>query len=229
MNYEQRKRDMQRMRGDGMTLRAIAARFSVSYQRVEQIIGSTGRVSDFFVRFDEQQTENIKAMRTANYTVVEIASAMGCSAYPIDLVLTGFKKFSKYPEGFKKCYRCKKVLDASWWYANTERCIPCVVARQADYNASHPEKVAEYLKLGKEKRRCRSKTHRLIRNGQLHKGPCKQEDSECQGRIEAHHYAGYDRPDLVEWYCAKHHRNIDGAKWKKVADVEALAHAEQTV
>ena len=36
---------MRRVRGAGLTLEAIAARFSVSYQRVAQILGEPERVS----------------------------------------------------------------------------------------------------------------------------------------------------------------------------------------
>jgi len=44
-----------------------------------------------------------------------------------------------------------------------------------------------------------------LKTGRLLKGPCERSsESECRGRIEAHH-SDYTRPLAVRWLCKKHH------------------------
>jgi hypothetical protein len=67
------------------------------------------------------------------------------------------------------------------------------------YRERHPDRV-----------RTRQITSRMIANGELIPAPCEV-GIDCSGRVEVHH-PDYTRPELVRWFCVRHHRMLDGAR-----------------
>lgn len=195
---------MHSLRESGFTLQQIADLFSVSKERVRQILGNTGTMAAKVRK--ERYFDSVIGMRTAGYTIDEIVEETNLLESTIRDWCNGIVE-NQVPEGYRKCSRCGKVLFYDWknFYGNTTVCIECTKRHQRRYNKSY---VAD-----PKKTNCRAATHRLLKAGKLTKGECQMKGADCRGRIEAHHYAGYDHPELVEWYCARHHRMIDGARW----------------
>ena len=49
-----------------------------------------------------------------------------------------------------------------------------------------------------------------IKEGKLSRGECHLASNECSGKVQAHHHAGYDKPNWlnVVWVCKHHHNKI---------------------
>ncbi len=90
-------------------------------------------------------------------------------------------------------------------------------AQARAYQVANPEKVRERMRAARlrrgeeyqEKRRARDQVKESLLYGRLTKGPCEHADSNCRGRIEAHH-DDYSRPLEVRWLCHAHHRHLHG-------------------
>lgn len=82
---------------------------------------------------------------------------------------------------------------------------------QASYRARHAAELAlqqlERRRSDPRKNRARCVVYRAVRAGRLERGPCEHADRECRGPVQAHH-DDYDRPLVVRWLCALHHRRL---------------------
>lgn len=79
-------------------------------------------------------------------------------------------------------------------YAKSEKGL----ARARELRRKHPNEA-----------RARSAVNHAIRDGRLFKGCCAEQNSECDGPIQAHHHLGYDhehRLDVI-WLCRIHHQH----------------------
>ena len=156
--------------------------------------------------------EEMSRLRSEGYTLQEIGYLYHVSKERVRQILGKAKKkdfLEPDEEGYRRCARCKEYVAEEWFYSEKcNVCIDCTKEKQKEIMKANPE----YKKGGKyyDKASCRRKTHYLVKTGKLKKGECKMKSGECFGRIEAHHYAGYDHPELVEWYCNKHHREVEG-------------------
>lgn len=158
----------------------------------------------------------ILQLREIGYELREIAEMFGLSHQAISYRLGPVGRLIVYPLGFRRCYGCKKTLPESNFYSpKTNRCIPC--------DKSHTKKYAkpeDYSATGKyaKQAKCRYLTSKMIKSGIILKEDCLLKSDDCRGRIEAHHHAGYNHPELVKFYCAKHHRVVDPPKWGNPID-----------
>lgn len=81
--------------------------------------------------------------------------------------------------------------------------------RTRNWQKNNKEKIKEYYKKSKDsgKRNSYEKVSIAIKDGTLIKPKkCSLDNSECQGRIEAHH-EDYKKPLEVIWLCEKHHKD----------------------
>lgn len=76
--------------------------------------------------------------------------------------------------------------------------------RTSDHNRLQWRK--EYRKLYRQRAIIKIKAHmivyRMVKNGTLKKQPCEI----CGGLNSEAHHADYTKPEIVRWFCFKHHR-----------------------
>lgn len=120
-----------------------------------------------------------------------------------------------YPDGYKRCYMCKKVLPTTHFYVmknenNSHRCKACMKILSRKWSNIYHYK---YNKGGKYHKNslARVAVANAIKNKQIIKPSVCLINNECSGRIEAHHYLGYEREHWldIQWFCSKHHHMID--------------------
>lgn len=211
-----RIQEMRLLRDNKVSLRVIGEQFGISRERVRQLIGNTGH----FLLFPEYRREELlevkKYFRISNE---ELEKMYG--------VTDGyFKKFnlpyvSKYEKGYKRCSgECKQILPISSFGENQQRCREC--SRKYISNMMKTEKYKNKQKKYQQdkynvggvwhyKNLARSAVRRAIKNGTLTKGECFYKNKSCKGRIEAHHYLGYEKENQldIQWICRYHHMEKD--------------------
>ena len=95
-------------------------------------------------------------------------------------------------------------------------CAKCLAAMQrAKRERMTPEQ--------RQKERCRSYTHLLVKRGKLRKQPC----GVCSKYPSEAHHPDYNRPDLVQWLCRYHHMEEETKKsshhgFPRISSVEHL-------
>lgn len=82
------------------------------------------------------------------------------------------------------------------------KCKAC----KAAYMRSHRPRHSEMPDDVRRRMICRAHTNTYQRRGVWPAGPC--EVCGTDERVENHHYAGYDRPDLYRRLCRRHHREL---------------------
>jgi hypothetical protein len=113
----------------------------------------------------------------------------------------------------------KKRLEAShrWIQRHPERHI------EVRQKYRHSEKgketrrawIKEYRRRNRDKIKAHDKVYRALKAGKLVKPLyCCVDSSECEGRIEAHHW-DHNRPLDVTWLCMKHHRALHAEDVRK--------------
>ena len=159
-------------------------------------------------------------LRKEHKTLKEIGKIYGVSKQRIQQI-TGkagqipFYEFHpeyRPPDGMSRCYLCKKFCLLKEFLPKTpHRCKKCQLARWRVFIKNY-DYSKEYLKGGKfyKGQRARSAVFRAVANGKLQKKPCEV-GINCFGRIEAHHYLGYEKKHWldVKWLCSKHHAEHD--------------------
>lgn len=78
-----------------------------------------------------------------------------------------------------------------------------------------------------EKIQARAAINRLIKIGKLSRGECVflgKDRGECNGRIEAHHYLGYEDLTPIVWVCSKHHHQLTNEYQKMVREDQRRLH-----
>lgn len=116
------------------------------------------------------------------------------------------------PDGFRRCYRCKKNYPNDFFYSGVRNeCKNCSKKVARKYAGKY---IKLYRKGGKyyKAQKARSYLNHKIKTGLVVKGKCEMEGLSCSGVIEGHHYLGYSKKNAlkVKWYCKKHHKEIDG-------------------
>lgn len=152
----------------------------------------------------------------------------------------------------KKCSSCQKLKEPIEFYKNVSKedglssyCKPCCKKADSIYYQKNKEKVwiarekyrksengrkatikksrTQYRK-NLEKWKARAKLRNAVYAGQIIKpDQCTSVKSNpCSGRIEAHHYLGYEGEHWkdVEWLCRNHHFEIHGKKYHVAEEKE---------
>lgn len=199
------------LRSQGKTLQEIGDEFGVTRERIRQKIGPTTHLKRNYLK------KEVKKLRDQNKTIKEINEILGVgSSTMAKLVGKGWKSNLKVaPKGYKRCYRCKRNILLKDFYENSHSCIECTKKRIAEYLKERRPDYKEQYKNNKDKAKARQCVNRYVKLGRLIKGDCELKDEKCRGRIEAHHYLGYEKEHQldVKWYCSYHHRHIDGLTW----------------
>jgi hypothetical protein len=126
-----------------------------------------------------------------------------------------FKDVSEFPKDkFKKdglkcqCKLCSSEIARKYYKNNFAK----ILERDRKYGMTLKSKkmrrksAIKQYHLHREKNLIRLKTRNFIKTGKLIKKPCQI----CGDiNVQAHHI-DYTKADLVEWYCPKHHRMIEG-------------------
>lgn len=206
------------MREEGKTLREIGEFFGVSRQRIDQLIGKTVDLKY------KNLKETVINLRNSRKSMREIGDLTGVS-FSLMKKLAGDKWLKSclepVPEGFKRCYGCKQNIPVENFYENSTRCIDCTKKHMHDYIIKNKKKIRKYYrdqyKEDPNKTYARQAVKFALKQGKIIKGECQVKDKNCRGRIEAHHYLGYEKEHWldIEWYCSYHHRHIDGLTWGK--------------
>ena len=103
---------------------------------------------------------------------------------------------AKDPSLIKQPCRCGKERRGTQHY-----CSECLGAMQrAKRQRMTPQQ--------RQKERCRSYTHLLVKRGKIRKQPC----GVCSKYPSEAHHPDYSRPDLVHWLCRQHHMEVEAAK-----------------
>ena len=173
------------------------------------------------------EVEKAIKLRKSGKTLQEIGNIFGVTRERIRQIFDevgGMEKYNHtyliddlYPKGHKRCYCCKETLELRRFYKNksgirghSNFCIKCQKIISRKYIEKYRK---EYRKGGKyyQKVLARSAFNHALKKGKLKKGKCIFRDKRCKGRIEAHHYLGYEKKYYysVKWICRKHHRIVD--------------------
>ena len=168
------------------------------------------------------RTAAMAEMRDAGRTLQEIGDSYDLTRERVRQIIgnTGHILNTVYAKDERRCYRCKQTKKVDEFY--TDKCHVCVACtKKRSLEVMKSQHAQDYQKGGKyyKAQLCRQNTNYMIKTGKLIKGDCLVgKDNgfvDCRGRIEAHHHKGYDHPEEVEFYCVKHHKEIDGSKWGK--------------
>lgn len=133
----------------------------------------------------------------------------------------------------KTCSKCKlnKPINEFYWQ-RAKNCYQYICKKCHNIGASYRQKRRHYFqsKLGKEawnraskkalekypeKWKARALLREAVRKGKIIKPKyCEKiilSSTLCKGRIEAHHYLGYEGEHWkdVQWLCVKHHKEAD--------------------
>lgn len=164
---------------------------------------------------------NLISLRNSGKYHWEIAKIYGVSKQTIINYLnklgeeTALK--SKYKTGWRRCYKCKqtKTIDNFYRLGNgklNNRCISCTKTLSRKYLNTEKYK-AYYRKGGRyyQQTKARSLVRDAVKKGILVKSTRCMINSNCNGRIEGHHYLGYAKENQlkVKWLCTKHHSTFD--------------------
>ena len=155
----------------GWTLQKIGDKFSISRERVRQILGNTGRLM-------------------------------------------------KYPEGYRRCHGpCHRVLPIADFYIYKTgkqkgkpitRCKSCLKIHSREWGKKYQYR---YKVGGKyhQSTLARQSLGMAIRTGRIIKPDTCMVNKDCFGRIEGHHYLGYEKENYLKvlWLCSKHHEEAD--------------------
>lgn len=207
-----RKNEMIKLRYEGKSLQEIANIYKISRERVRQIIGIEGKGSkDKIIKEKLNCFSGNLNGKSYNY----ISNETGVSMVQIKRIL---RNTPKYPDGLRRCYSCKRILEVNKFYdnksSNDGKCHTCIeCTKQKMKNIEIDKKQNRKGQIYFEKHKCRKRTYCLIKRGIIKKTDCILKDETCKGRIEAHHYDGYNHPEKVRFYCVKHHKEIDGSLW----------------
>ena len=172
-------------------------------------------------------TKKAIELRKSGKKLQEDGNVFGVTRERIRQILNevgGMKKYNHtylvddfYPKGYKRCYHCKKTLKLEVFYTDkggirgrSNNCTKCQKEIVKKYNKKYAK---EYCKGGKyyQKQKARAAVYQALKRNKLKKGHCVFKNEECKGRIEGHHYLGYEKKHYfdVEWICRKHHRLVD--------------------
>lgn len=173
--------------------------------------------------------DTIASLRRSGKTLQEIGNSFSVTRERIRQILLkyeGMEKYNhvsilpiekKYPPNHKRCYKCRKILKFEEFYKDkngirgyANKCINCVKKDIRKYGGKYSK---EYLKGGKyyKKVKARIALNYAVKNGKIKKGNCEFLAESCKGRIEGHHYKGYEKKHYfdIKWLCKKHHRIVD--------------------
>lgn len=86
-----------------------------------------------------------------------------------------------------------------------------IVARNKRDTRNHTDRMIRWQKSHPLQRQAQSAVAYAVKTGRLTRGPCIVNDEHCHGRIEFHHWHGYDEDhwlDVVS-ICKYHHELAD--------------------
>lgn len=223
---EDRVKQMLFLREQKWALQKIADKFDISRERVRQLIGNTGYVTNSpFYRKEElrqvQQYFSCSQMDVAELyylTRHEIEYRQGKSV--------GFIRTLRKNNGFFKCYSCFRKLPRLSFYKGMKplesidglRCKNCTKKNVSKYVIKR-NRLKESTLIGKLRRRAYGKVNYAIKKGILTRPTqCEKYDKNCHGRIEANHWHGYDEEHAldVQWVCVYHHQELDKTGFRHI-------------
>ena len=164
------------------------------------------------MKLKKQIKSELLALRITGKTYREIGQIYHVSHERIRQIIGG-GRIKKYPIGYKKCYGlCKQIkLLEQFYKPYYSRCILCTKALARVYMDKKYQK--DYRAGGKywEHQKARMNLAYYIKKGKIIKPNICSINNNCYGRIEGHHYKGYDKEYWldVQWLCKKHHQLAD--------------------
>jgi hypothetical protein len=166
------------------------------------------------MRWTSDKKDELRTLRQNKKSLQEIGDIYGVSRERVRQLIgnTGYINNVIYPDGYRRCYRCKKTLKDSDFYEGKSVknfCKGCLLLNSRKWTKIYSYK---FRKGGVyyEKSKARIYLNMAVKSGKVIKGGCIIGVG-CHGRIEGHHYKGYDKKNQfdVQWLCSKHHHLAD--------------------
>lgn len=217
-NYKDR---MLELRKRGWTLEKIGNKFGVTRERVRQIIGTKFKPPSLRLLLKDVKPLIFEMRKVHTYK--EIGKIIGLSSKQIYNILGGDIrrlgiKYLKYPKGYLRCHGCSKVKPENDFSLQARksktgrRCRKCA-KRDAIKYADLKARARLYQKHGKyyKQQKAHGALYYALKHGKIKKGKCFLKNKDCFGRIEAHHYLGYEKEHWLDviWVCSQHHDILD--------------------
>jgi hypothetical protein len=216
------KRIMVQLRREGHTLQDIGAKYGVTKERIRQIIGHEGKTPFLYEKMEKFKPVLLGLKKTHTYRQIadmfNVNQNLIINCISKDVKKLGIK-YIKYPPGYKRCYGCKQVKALNKFSLRAGKlCRECATKNSSKYaNANRKF----YLKGGKyyKHTRARGALNQALKKGKIKKGKCILKNKDCFGRIEAHHYLGYEKEHYYDilWTCSQHHEKLDRMSKKEVS------------
>lgn len=159
--------------------------------------------------------EDMISLRQNGSSLKKIGEKYGISGERARQLVGYIKRKAKYPPGIKRCYQCKKTLSTDHFYkskneSNNNRCIDCLKHNSNIWTKKYLYKYKVNGEYGNQIR-ARACVQYKVHTGSLIKPKICSINDNCKGRIEAHHYLGYEPEHWldIQWLCTKHHAAVD--------------------
>ena len=177
--------------------------------------------------------EQAKRLRRQGKSLQIIGDVFGVTRERIRQIVgnTGWINRVKYPIGFHRCSSCKKTLPVTNFYVSMTQnirtlycCKECLKTYSRKWSKRYSYK---YKKGGKyfEQAKARNYLNYALSRKMVKKGNCVV-GFDCSGRIEGHHYLGYDKKHYLDvlWFCSKHHGRADRNKEFEKAYIDKIVN-----